>query len=168
MIFLLPTFYCQTGVLILETKDKSKTEQKPKLLDQVRTPIRTKHYSPRTEELYIYWIKKYIFFHKKRHPAEMGEPEIRVFLNYLAVKEKVAASTQNQALCAIIFLYKQITINNAKGGKDRVTPLPERIIEPLTEHLKYVKELHEKDLKDGYTSVYLPYALERKYPNAGR
>lgn len=68
----------------------------------------------------------------------------------------------------IDFDYKQITIHNAKGSKDRVTPLPERIIKPLKEHLKYVKELHEKDLKDGFTSVYLPYALERKYPNAGK
>jgi len=66
------------------------------------------------------------------------------------------------------FEYKQITIHNAKGGKDRVTPLPERIIEPLKDQLKYVKELHEKDLADGYTSVYLPNALERKYPNAGK
>lgn len=170
----------------------------------------------------------------------MGEKEINQFITHLAVKEKVSASTQNQALCAIIFLYKQvlkidigdlgnvvwakkpdrvpvvftrseaqavlsqltgmnwlmgmllygaglrlteclqlrvkdidfeyqqITVHSAKGAKDRVTPLPERMIEPLKQHLKYVKELHQKDLKDGYTSVSLPYALERKYPNAGK
>jgi integron integrase len=170
----------------------------------------------------------------------MGEQEINQFLSHLAVKEKVSASTQNQALCSIIFLYKhvlkivicdlgelvwakkseripvvftrkevqavlkqltgmnwlmgmllygaglrlteclqlrvkdidfdykQITVHNAKGAKDRVTTLPERIIEPLKEHLKYVKELHGKDLRDGYKTVYLPYALDRKYPNAGK
>ncbi|MCI0496065.1 integron integrase [candidate division KSB1 bacterium] len=214
--------------------------KKPKLLDQVRDTIRTKHYSMKTEEAYVHWIKRFILFHNKRHPKEMGEKEINQFITHLAVKEKVSASTQNQALCAIIFLYKQvlkidigdlgniiwakkpdrvpvvftrseaqavlsqltgmnwlmgmllygaglrlteclqlrvkdidfeykqITVHNAKGAKDRVTPLPERIIEPLKQHLKYVKELHEKDLKDGYTSVYLPYALERKYSNVGK
>jgi len=214
--------------------------KKPKLLDQVRNALRTKNYSMKTEEAYIHWIKKYIFFHNKRHPKEMGEKEINQFITHLAVKEKVSASTQNQALCAIVFLYKhvlkvelgdlgnivwakkqkrvpvvftrkevqsilnqltgmnwligmllygaglrlteclqlrvndidfdykQITVHNAKGAKDRVTPLPDRIIEPLKEHLKYVKELHDKDIKDGYTSVYLPYALERKFPNAGK
>ena len=70
-------------------------EKKPKLLDQVRNTLRTKHYSMKTEEAYIYWIKKYIFFHNKRHPKEMGEKEINEFLTHLAVKEKVAASTQN-------------------------------------------------------------------------
>jgi len=212
----------------------------PKLLEGVRHTLRTKHYSLKTEEAYIHWIKRYIFFHKERYPKEMGEKEINQFITHLAVKEKVSASTQNQALCAIVFLYKQvlkidvgdlgnivwakkpdrvpvvftrseaqnvlnhltgmnwlmgmllygaglrlteclqlrvkdidfeykqITVHNAKGAKDRVTPLPERIIEPLKQHLKYVKELHENDLKDGYTSVYLPYALERKYPNAGK
>jgi integron integrase len=215
-------------------------EKKPKLLDQVREAIRTKHYSLRTEEAYIRWIKRFILFHNKRHPNEMGEKEINQFITHLAVKEQVSASTQNQALCAIIFLYKQvlkidigdlgnvvwakkpdrvpvvftrseaqavlsqltgmnwlmgmllygaglrlteclqlrvkdidfeyqqITVHSAKGAKDRVTPLPERMIEPLKQHLKYVKELHQKDLKDGYTSVSLPYALERKYPNAGK
>ncbi len=68
----------------------------------------------------------------------------------------------------IDFEYKQITIHRAKGAKDRVTPLPEKIVEPLKEHLKYVKELHEHDLKHGFISVYLPDALERKYPNAGK
>ena len=70
-------------------------EKKPKLLDQVRNTLRTKHYSMKTEEAYIYCIKKYIFFHNKRHPKEMGEKEINEFLTHLAVKEKVAASTQN-------------------------------------------------------------------------
>lgn len=78
--------------------------QKPKLLDQVRHKLRVLHYSYNTEKDYIRWIIRFIFFHNKRHPAEMGENEIRVFLTHLAVKEKVAAFTQNQALCTIIFL----------------------------------------------------------------
>jgi len=83
-------------------------EKKPKLLDQVRFAIRAKHYSIRTEQSYVSWIKRFILFHHKRHPLEMGEAEINQFLTHLAVKENVAASTQNQALCAIVFLYKQV------------------------------------------------------------
>ena len=75
--------------------------RQPKLLDQVRNRIRCKHYSIRTEQAYIEWIRKFIFYHGKRHPAEMGENEISAFLTYLAVKRKVAASTQNQALSAM-------------------------------------------------------------------
>jgi len=212
----------------------------PKLLDQVRSVIRTMHYSYKTEQAYIDWIRRYICFHHKRHPSDMGAEEISTFLTHLAVKENVAASTQNQALCAIVFLYKrvlkidlpqfddlvwakkpkklpvvfspyevkcilnklagmhwlmamilygaglrlseclrlrvkdidfaykQLTINNAKGDKDRVTMLPEAVIKPLQEHLEYVRLLFEKDLHDGYASVELPFALQRKYPNAGK
>ena len=78
------------------------------LLDQVRQIIRIKHYSLRTEESYINWIKRFIFFHNKKHPKEMGEEEISQFITYLAKNEKVSASTQNQALCAIVFLYKNV------------------------------------------------------------
>ena len=81
---------------------------KPKLLDQVRDAIRTRHYSYRTEEAYVGWIRRFILFHHKRHPAEMGKQEIEQFLTALAVKRNVAASTQNQALAAILFLYKQV------------------------------------------------------------
>ncbi|MHB2154398.1 integron integrase [Calditrichota bacterium GD2] len=170
----------------------------------------------------------------------MGEQEISKILTHLAVKEKVAASTQNQALCAIVFLYKhilnvdlgdigeiywskkpqklpvvfthkeakavleklnganwlmamllygaglrlneclqlrvkdidfeykQITVRSGKGEKDRVTLLPEKLIIPLKKQIEYVKKLHEYDLKNGFGSVYLPYALERKYPLAGK
>ena len=80
----------------------------PKLLDQVRNLIRLKHYSIRTEETYVGWIKRYIFFHKKRHPKEMGEKEISEFLTDLAVNQKVAASTQNQAFNALLFLYREV------------------------------------------------------------
>lgn len=82
--------------------------KQPKLLDQVRYAIRTKHYSYRTEEAYVNWIIRFILYHNKRHPKEMGEKEINQFLTYLAVEEKVSASTQNQALCAVVFLYKHV------------------------------------------------------------
>ena len=82
--------------------------KKPKLLDQVRQVIRVKHYSLRTEESYINWIKRFIFFHNKKHPIEMGEKEIGEFITHLAKNEKISASTQNQALCAIVFLYKNV------------------------------------------------------------
>ncbi|MDH7560809.1 MAG: phage integrase N-terminal SAM-like domain-containing protein, partial [bacterium] len=81
---------------------------KPKLLDQVRSAIRTRHYSPRTEDAYVQWIKRFIFFHRVRHPAEMGEPEINAFLTHLALKEQVSASRQNQALAALLFLYRHV------------------------------------------------------------
>ena len=79
-----------------------------KLMEQVRNKIRYKQYSLRTEQAYAGWIKRYIFFHNKRHPSEMGASEIESFLTYLAVKRKVSASTQNLALCAILFLYRDV------------------------------------------------------------
>jgi Phage integrase, N-terminal SAM-like domain len=84
------------------------TSPKPKLLDQVRQAIRTRHYSYRTEKAYIHWIKRFIFFHNKRHPAEMSEAEIARFLSSLASDSHVSASTQNQALNALLFLYREI------------------------------------------------------------
>lgn len=212
----------------------------PKLLDQVREVIRTKHYSIRTEETYVSWIKRFILFHDKRHPKDMGTPEISSFLTHLAVDRKVAASTQNQAFNALLFLYRnvlqmefgeikdverakkpqrlpvvftkeeikviidqidgykwimaqlmygsglrvmecvrlrikdvdfgyrQILVRDGKGQKDRVTMLPGIVSEPLKMHLEKVKSIHERDLKAGFGSVYLPFALERKYKNADR
>jgi integron integrase len=211
-----------------------------KLLDRVRDTIRLKHYSYRTEESYVYWIRRFILFHNKRHPDQMDAPEIEAFLTHLAVHESVAASTQNQALHAILFLYKhvlqqelqlqvdavrakrphylptvltptevcsvlqklsgihqliaqllygsglrlnealqlrvkdldfghqQITLRDAKGQNSRVTMLPKAVVEPLHWHLKTVKRQHQQDLDKGYGSVYLPFALDRKYPNAER
>jgi hypothetical protein len=81
---------------------------KPRLLDQVGQVIRVKHYSLRTEESYINWIKRFIFFHNKKHPIEMGKKEIGEFITHLAKNEKVSGSTHNQALCAILFLYKNV------------------------------------------------------------
>ena len=82
--------------------------RKPRLLEQVCQAVRTRHYSLRTEAAYVHWIKRFILYHHKRHPMEMGEQEINEFLSHLAVQEHVASSTQNQALCAIIFLYKHV------------------------------------------------------------
>ncbi len=211
-----------------------------KLLDQVRQVIRKKHYSYRTEQTYVAWIKRFILFHGKKHPKDMGEKEISTYISHLAVNRNVAASTQNQALNAIVFLYKQVLnrklgdfgpmerakrpkrlpsvltrkeadlvltvmsgkyalmakllygcglrlmeclrlrvkdiefgsnqviVRNGKGQKDRVTMLPEQLKKPLTEHLKGVRVIHEKDLKNGFGEVYLPFALSRKYPNAAK
>lgn len=213
---------------------------RPRLLDQIRAAIRVRHYSLRTEQSYIHWIKRYIYFQGKRHPVEMGEAEVTAFLNHLAVDRSVSASTQNQALSALLFLYKQvlgkelewlndlnrvkrparlpvvltrrevegvlgqlegtkwlmasllygsglrlmeclrlrvkdidfeyrqIMVRDGKGAKDRVTMLPEALIEPLNKHLVKVKALHERDLGEGYGEVSMPHALERKYPRAGR
>jgi len=84
------------------------TQQPKKLLDQVRDAIRRKHYAYRTENTYVSWIRQYILFHKKRHPQEMGAAEIEAFLTYLARERHVSASTQNQALSAILFLYREV------------------------------------------------------------
>jgi integron integrase len=214
--------------------------QKLKLLDQVRYAIRAKHYSFRTEEIYIQWIRRFILFHNKRHPKDMGAKEVGQFLSDLAVTHHVAASTQNQALSAILFLYQavlrqeigwlnevvrakkprklpvvltqeeakavlnglsgipwlmasllygsglrlmecirlrvkdvdfaynNIVVRDGKGGKDRVTVLPLNVKTQMQRHVHDVKKLHEQDLEKGFGRVYLPYALERKYPNADR
>ncbi|MER3447456.1 MAG: integron integrase, partial [Candidatus Dadabacteria bacterium] len=106
------------------------TEKKPKkLLDQVRDAIRLKHYSNRTSKSYVHWIRRYILFHNKRHPKDMGAPEIEAFLTHLAVKENVAASTQNQALSALLFLYREVlkqdvalVTNSVRAQKPRRLP----------------------------------------------
>lgn len=211
-----------------------------KLLDRVRDKLRMKHYSYRTEESYVHWIRRYILFHDKRHPQEMGGEEINAFLTHLAVDSNVAASTQNQALSALLFLYReilhqeldlklesvrakqtrhlptvlsveetkvvirhlsgvyrlivqllygsglrltealqlrvkdvdfghhQLAIRDSKGMESRVTMLPITLVDPLQIHLQRVKQLHLQDLEQGYGSVYLPFALERKYPQANR
>src|SRR5712691_463399 len=80
----------------------------PKLLDQVRERIRVKHYRLRTEDAYLHWIRRFIFFHGKRHPRQMGGPEVEAFLSHLATAGRVAPSTQNQALAALLFLYREV------------------------------------------------------------
>lgn len=210
----------------------------PKLLEQTRDLIRLRHYSRRTEETYLRWIREYILFHQKRHPLEMGQREMSEFLTSLVSTRNVAASTQNQALSALLFLYRevlqqemdwngdfvrarkserlpvvftrsearavlshltgsrwlmaalmygsglrlmeclrlrvkdiepeprQIIVRDGKGGKDRVTPLPASCVQPLTDHLEKVRELHQQDIRDGFGRVWLPFALDKKYPNA--
>ena len=80
----------------------------PKLIDQLTDELRTRHYSKRTEQAYVLWVKRYIRFHKMRHPKDMAEAEINAFLTNLAMDEKVSASTQNQALSALLFLYRYV------------------------------------------------------------
>jgi integron integrase len=94
------------GLTVHETSPPERP--KPRLLDRVRAALRSRHYSRRTEEAYVAWIRRYIFFHGKRHPGDMGAPEITRFLSSLAVDSNVAASTQNQALSALLFLYRDV------------------------------------------------------------
>ena len=196
--------------------------------------------SRRTEKSYIYYILDYIYFHNKKHPEDMGVEEIRTYLSHLATDKKVAASTQNIALSALLFLYRQvlkvdlphidnierarrpkrlpvvltreevkiilnniqgveqivisllygtgmrlmeglrlrvkdidfsgknIIIRDGKGRQDRITMLPERLIEPLQRQLNYAQSLHHLDLGEGLGEVELPYALARKYSHAAR
>ena len=210
----------------------------PKLLDRVRDRIRRKGYSIRTEKSYAHWIRRFILFHDKRHPQEMGAPEVEAFLTSLAVERDVAAATQNLALSAILFLYRevlemplpwldgierakkparlptvltqaetaallartegaaglmlrllygtgmrlmecvrlrvkdvdfamrQIVVRDGKGGKDRVTMLPDALAGPLRAQLAAAQALHAADLALGLGAVWLPDALAKKYPNA--
>jgi len=110
-----------------------RADQKPKLLDQVRQAIRTRHYSDRTEKAYVHWIKRYIFFHDKRHPQEMAEAELARFLSSLASDGHVSASTQNQAFNALLFLYKEV-LNKKIGLIDGVVRAkrPQRLPVVLT------------------------------------
>lgn len=82
--------------------------REPRLLDQLRAAIRARHMSKRTEEAYVQWCRRYILFHGKRHPSELGDREINGFLTSLAVERRVSSSTQNQALCAVLFLYRVV------------------------------------------------------------
>lgn len=212
---------------------------KPRLLDQVHDAIRRLHYSSRTEEAYAHWIRRFIYWSGKRHPATLGEREVTAFLTHLASERNVAAATQNQALAALLFLYgkvlgrdlawldnmvrakrpvrlpsvlapdeaeallgqlqgvhwlmagllygsglrlmeclrlrvkdvdfayRQILVRQGKGGKDRVTMLPARLVQPLHSQLGEARRLHAIDLRAGYGEAHLPYALARKYPRGG-
>ena len=154
--------------------------QAPKLLDRLRTAIRLRHFSRKTEEAYVGWVRRFILFHRKRHPSEMGEAEVTAFLTHLAQVRSVSASTQNQALCALLFLYKcvllrvkdldlgghQIVVRSGKGQKDRQTTLPESLVERLERHLRVVHRLHAADRHRGFGRVSLPDALAVKYPQA--
>src|SRR5712692_9005488 len=110
-------------------------ERKAKLLDQVREAIRVRHYSLRTEEAYIHWVERFMLFHGRRHPTEMGEKEIAQFLSALAVDRHVSASTQNQALNALLFLYRHVLDLNP-GWIDNVVRAkqPQRLPVVLRKH----------------------------------
>ena len=212
----------------------------PRLLDQVRARIRFKHYSLRTEQAYVDWIKRFIRFHGNRHPSELSGSDVEQFLTHLASELKVAASTQNQAQSALLFLYRQvlvrelpwldgvvrakaptrlptvltrsevarllngfggnhrllaellygtgmrileavrlrvkdvdlerreIVVRDGKGAKDRVTMPPDRLVGLLRRQLREAQRLHAMDLLEGCGAVWLPFALERKYPAASR
>ena len=236
-----PASITSVGMYSLTTAGSSSDKPKVPLLEQMRGVLRFKRYSIRTEQAYLDWVKRFIRFHGKRHPQTMGADEVRAFLTHLAVEGKVAASTQNQALNALLFLYqrvlqlelpylddmerarrpkklpvvltrqeargllaalahptytlmgwllygsglrlmecvrlrvkdvdfayRQLIVRDGKGMRDRVTLLPGRLHEPLRLHLAKVKALHEEDLARGGGNVYLPFALERKYPHAAR
>ena len=212
-----------------------------KLLDTVRDKIRLKHYSLSTERTYVEWIKRYIFYHNKRHPKEMGKEEIEQFLTHLAVERNVAPATQNQAFNAVLFLYEQVLeislkgqniqalrakqkmrvptvltkdevheviqnlpdiyqlmvslmygcglrmnellklrvkdidfgfdrvyIYDGKSQKDRVVPLPKSLKRLLKLQVEHVELMHKRDVNNNYGSVYMPHALEKKYPNASK
>jgi integron integrase len=213
--------------------------QPKKLLEQMSDILRTKQYSARTEKTYLEWVRLYILFHNKRHPREMGAPEINAFITHLVTQKNISASTQNQALSAVLFLYRhvlkleldqnllgairptrshniptvldksevkailaemtgvyrlmaqilygsglrlmeclrlrvkdidfnnhQIVVRDGKGADDRVTTLPATLIPGLREQIQRVRTLHQQDLADGFGTVYLPFALARKYPHA--
>lgn len=213
---------------------------KLRLREQLREVMRFHHYSPRTEEAYWDWIRRFILFHAKRHPREMAESEVVAFLSHLATAGRVSASTQTQALNALVFLYahlvrrplgnlgewarpqrpkrlpvvlartevervlrcvpppyalplrmlygtglrllealrlrvkdvdfgrNQVVVRSGKGGKDRVTMLPDKLKLELQPHLEQVKLKQEQDLAEGFGRVGLPFALAQKYPNADR
>jgi integron integrase len=220
-----------------------------KLLDLYRDQIRLKQYSPRTEETYLHWVREFIRHHNPHldrgqvdiHPNQMTVREINQFITHLVVERKVSESTQNQALSAILFLYRnvlqitldetallplrpqknkrvptvlskeearaviasldgvyklmaqilygsglrlmeclrlrikdvdfdnhQIIVRDGKGGDDRLTMLPDSLVPSLRRHILQVQATHQQDLAKGFGTVYLPYALEKKYPNAHR
>jgi site-specific recombinase XerD len=124
------------GVLLAVHEARPPGPSKPRLLDRVRDAIRSRHYSRRTEKTYVAWIRRYILFHGKRHPAEMGAQEITQFLSALAVKDKVAASTQNQALSALPFLYRAVLEQDVPWLVDDLVRAkrPERLPVVLTRH----------------------------------
>jgi len=212
----------------------------PRLIPSVREAIRVRHYSLRTERAYIHWIRRFILFHGRRHPGEMGASEVTSFLSHLANDAHVAAATQNQALAALLFMYRavlglelpwledvvrarrpkriptvldreevqallarmqgvqglmaslmygtgmrigecvalrvkdldfrrrELMVRDGKGGKDRVTVVPAALLEPLERQLEASRKVYEQDRARGHPGVALPYALERKYPRAGR
>jgi len=98
------------------SKGETPHGRQPRLLEQVHDAIRRLHYSRRTEETYVHWIKRFVYWSGRRHPASLGESEVTAFLSHLATERNVAAATQNQALAALLFLYKQVLVGNWAGS----------------------------------------------------
>src|SRR5207253_1741386 len=124
------------------------------LLGRLRAAVRARHYSPRTEESYVGWVKRFVVFHGRQHPDQLGEAEVRAFLEHLAERVRVSASTQNQAVAALLFLYEAVL--------GRVVPLPVRVQGPLADHLARWRARHARDVERGGGRVVLPGAFERK------
>lgn len=130
-------------------------DAKPKLLDQLREALRARHYSRRTEQTYCSWVKRFIFFHDVRHLEEMAEPEINAFLTHLAVKKKVGASTQNQALSALLFLYRNV-IGREVGDLGEVIRArkPKRLPVVMTrDEVKTVSQCFPNRLKPCFSTI---------------
>ena len=209
----------------------------PGLIQRYREELQVRHYARRTVQTYEQWLRRFLRFHSLRHPREMGSAEVNAFLSHLAVDLNVSPSTQNQALSALLFLYRELlerdleldgvvrartrrrlpvvltpeevravlqrlngvealvagllygsglrlmealrlrvhdlefsrrelTVRDGKGGKDRITMLPDGLGRQLASHLQQVRDIHRKDFADGWGRVLLPHALARKYPNA--
>lgn len=219
---------------------RHKLRAKPtRFLDQLRLHIRQQGLAYKTEQTYIYWVKRFIFFHNKQHPKDMDIADVEAFLSHLAVNQYCSINTQKIALNALVYLYKRfmgidmadlsfspakaprrlpvvytqqeiaevlsflsgtprlmvelmygtglrsaellslrikdidfgsnnIFVRAGKGNKDRTTILPQGLIEPIKRQITKVKLLHAQDVDDGYGEVYMPDALNRKYPNASR
>jgi len=137
----------------MNRNDVPAVPDKPKLLDRVCLAVRVRHMARSTEKAYVYWCRRYILYHNKRHPLDMGKPEVEAFLTHLAVDQ-------------LDFGRLQVMIRQAKGQKDRATILPKSIVERLKDHLGNVRRCHERAMREGYGGVELPDALARKYPNA--
>jgi hypothetical protein len=131
-------------------------------LEKVRNAIRVRHSNIRTEEAYLFWVRRFILYHGKRHPTDLGASEVGAFPTHRAVDRKVSPSTQNPALNAVVFL------RAGQGGKDRVVTLPDALIAPRQAHLANRKTVFEHDRRAGHGTVYLPSALAHKDPTAPR
>ncbi|WP_448569989.1 integron integrase [Thalassotalea ganghwensis] len=105
---------------------------KSPFIESIRNTLRTKRYSLKTEKAYLYWVRRFIFFHSKRHPQEMGEPEVEYFLTHLAINEKVSPLTQNQALCALIFMYRHVLNTELSNLQFQFAKTPQRVPQVLT------------------------------------
>ena len=225
---------------MLSANHEKQLKQHHSIFKKLTSVIRQRNYSIRTEETYMQWVIRFILFNKGKDPEQLNQHQIVAFLEYLAVKRNVSPATQNQALCALVFLYEQvlniklgrfdhfiraktsvrlpvvlshdevkillgklrgvhylmasllygtgmrlieclrlrvkdidfdyqqITVREGKGNKDRIVPLPESIVSELREQLDQARVFYETDLKNDQVNAFLPYALSKKYPNAGK